>query len=110
GPVSFPIVLGLLGRSNLRNASLAAVAGLCLGAPPEAVREGLASVRPPPRRLQYERCGRFALLADTATHTHALCVLFDVVAGLRRGRVHPVAAISGRRRTGCNRRRGRAAR
>lgn len=106
GPVSFPIELGLLGRSNLRNASLAAVAGLCLGAPPEAVREGLASVRPPPRRLQYERCGRFALLDDTATHPDALCVLFDVVAGLRRGRVHLVAAIRGGRGAEFNRRYG----
>ncbi len=105
-PGRIPIGLGLLGRSNARNAALAAVAGLCLGASPEQVREGLAAVRPPPRRLQYERCGRFALLDDTATHPDALCVLFDVVAGLRRNRVHLVAAIRGGRGVELNRRYG----
>ncbi|HEX7120671.1 MAG TPA: Mur ligase family protein [Longimicrobiales bacterium] len=106
GPVTVPIELRLLGRSNARNAALAAVAGLCLGAAPEAVREALAAVRPPPRRLHYERRGRFALLDDTATHPEALCVLFEVVAGLRRRRLHVVAAIRGARGVELNRRYG----
>jgi len=106
GPVRVPIELGLLGRSNARNAALAAVAGLSLGAEPDAVREGLATVRPPPRRLAFQRCGGFGLLDDTATHPDALCVLFEVVAGLRRGRVHLVAAIRGGRGAEINRRYG----
>ncbi|HEX6939664.1 MAG TPA: Mur ligase family protein [Longimicrobiales bacterium] len=105
-PVCVPIELRLLGRMNARNAALAAVAGLCLGASPAAVREGLAAVRPPPRRLHYEWRGSFNLLDDTATHPEALCVLFEVIAGLRRRRLHLVAAIRGGRGAELNRRYG----
>lgn len=96
-PVELPLELRLLGRMNARNAALAAIAGLCLGASPDAVRAGLAAVRPPPRRLQLEGLGAFRLLDDTATHPECLSALFEIVGGIRHRRLHLVAAIRGGR-------------
>lgn len=103
-PVAIPIELRLLGRMNARNAALAAAAGLCLGADPRAVREGLASVQPPPRRLELVHRGRFTVLDDAATHPEALNVLFDVVGGIRHRRLFLAAAIRGGRGPDFNRR------
>lgn len=103
-PVSIPVELRLLGRMNAQNAALAATAALCLGAEPEAIRAGLASVAPPPRRLNLERCGRFQLLDDAATHPDSLCILFEVIGGLRYHRLHLVTAIRGSRGAELNRR------
>lgn len=105
-PVTIPVEMRLLGRTNARNAALAAAAALCLGATPDAIREGLAAVRPPTRRLQLERRGRFHLLDDTATHPESLSVLFEVVGGIRHRRLHLVAAIRGGRGPELNRRYG----
>lgn len=102
-PVTIPVELRLLGRMNARNAALAAAAGLCLGASPEAVREGLAAVQAPPRRLRLEDRGRFQLLDDTATHPDSLGVLFEVVATIPYRRLHLVTAIRGGRGPTLNR-------
>ncbi|HEX7050820.1 MAG TPA: Mur ligase family protein [Longimicrobiales bacterium] len=107
-PVRIPVTLRLLGRMNARNAALAATAALCLGAPPESVRDGLAAVPPPPRRLSLERRGRFHLLDDTATHPESLGVLFEVIGGIRHRRLHLVAAIRGGRGPEFNRHYGAA--
>lgn len=105
-PTRFDVVIPLLGRMNLRNAALAATAALCCGASPDAVREGLASVQPPPRRLQITRFGRLRLLDDTATHPESLNVVFEVASHIPHQRLHLVAAIRGGRGAEFNRRYG----
>jgi UDP-N-acetylmuramoylalanine--D-glutamate ligase len=45
----------LLGEHNLRNAMAAAAASLAMGVPPDAVRDGLASFRGVPHRLEVVR-------------------------------------------------------
>jgi UDP-N-acetylmuramoyl-L-alanyl-D-glutamate--2,6-diaminopimelate ligase len=107
-PVAIPVELRLLGRTNARNAALAAAAALCLGASPDAVREGLAAVQAPPRRLRLENRGRFQLLDDTATHPDSLGVLFEVGASIRHRRLHLVAAIRGARGPDLNRHYGQS--
>jgi len=108
GPLTLPLELRLPGRGNAGNAVLAAVAGLCLGADPEAVREALADLRPGVRRLELTRLGGFQMLDDTATHPESLNVLFEIVRGIPHRRLHLVTAIRGGRHVELNRRYGEA--
>lgn len=105
-PVEIPIEIPLLGRMNIRNAALAAAAALCCGATPDDVRTGLASIQPPPRRLQVTRLGGFQLLDDTATHPESLSVAFEVIETIPHRRLHLITAIRGGRGTELNRRYG----
>jgi len=108
GPVTLPLELRLPGRGNASNAVLAAVAGLCLGADPEAVRGALADLLPGTRRLELTRVGGFHMLDDTATHPESLNVLFEIVRGIPHRRLHLVTAIRGGRGEELNRRYGEA--
>ncbi len=47
-----PVSAGLLGRHNVSNLLAAAAVGRALGIEPARIAEGLASVQPPPHRLQ----------------------------------------------------------
>lgn len=96
-PVSFELRLRVLGRSNRANATLAAAAGLCLGAEPEHVRDALEAMEPPRRRMELIHRGRFAILDDTVGHPDSVSALFDTVRGLAVHRLHAVFAIRGRR-------------
>lgn len=103
-PTVIPIRLRLLGRSNLGNAALAAVAGLALGAGPEAVRSALEALPPPRRRLEIIHRGKFTVLDDTVGHPDSISVLFDVVRRLRYRSLHLVYGVRGRRGPEINRR------
>jgi UDP-N-acetylmuramoyl-L-alanyl-D-glutamate--2,6-diaminopimelate ligase len=107
-PLCIPLEVRIPGRFNAKNAALAATAALCLGASPAAVHDALATVRPPPRRLQLERIAGFHLLDDTATHPESLGALFEIIAGIEHRRLHLVAAIRGGRGAEFNRRYGEA--
>ena len=96
-PVSFQLRLRVLGRSNRANATLAAAAGLCLGAEPQHVRDALEAMEPPRRRMELIHRGRFAILDDTVGHPDSVSALFDTVRGLDVGRLHAAFAIRGRR-------------
>ncbi|HEX7118936.1 MAG TPA: Mur ligase family protein [Longimicrobiales bacterium] len=103
-PVEIPIELQVLGRPNIANAALAAAAGLCLGAPPSAVREGLAGFRAPRRRMQVVHRGRFTVLDDTVGHPDSIGAVFEVAERIAHRRLHIVYAIRGRRGEKINRR------
>jgi UDP-N-acetylmuramoyl-tripeptide--D-alanyl-D-alanine ligase len=49
------LALALAGMHNIRNALVAAAVALAMGIPEDALRDGLASLKPVPRRLQPRR-------------------------------------------------------
>lgn len=82
-----PALLGLLGRHNLANATLAYRAAVAAGVAPAQAREGLRHVRPVAGRLVPRRLGQHLILDDTynanpASMAAGLQVLADQ-AGLR---------------------------
>lgn len=102
-PVRIPLKLRLLGRSNLSNVALAAAAALSMGASPDAVREALAAIDPPPRRMQIVHDGRFLVIDDTVGHPDSISAVFEVVERLASRRVHIAFAVRGQRGTRINR-------
>lgn len=107
-PVRIPLGMRLLGRSNLSNAALAAATGLVLGAGPETVREVLAGLAPPRRRLEVLHRGRFLVIDDTVGHPESVSALFEVVGKLAPRRVHAAFAVRGQRGPRINRHVGKA--
>ncbi|HEX6940130.1 MAG TPA: Mur ligase family protein [Longimicrobiales bacterium] len=103
-PAAMPVELRVLGRPNIANAVLAAAAGLCLGAPPSAVREALCTFPAPPRRMQLFRCGSFTVLDDTVGHPDSIGAAFEVAERIVHRRLHVVYAVRGRRGREINRR------
>lgn len=77
------IHLALLGRHNLRNALAAAAATLNVGAPLTAVRDGLASLRAVPGRLQPRRglTGNTVIDDSYNANPGAVKAAIDVLAG-----------------------------
>lgn len=103
-PLVFPLSLRLLGRPNVTNATIAATAALCLGAPVEAVQDALAAFPPPRRRMQLIHRGRFTVLDDTVGHPDSITGVFEVAERLPHERLHIVYAVRGRRGAEINRR------
>lgn len=103
-PGGLPITLRVLGRGNVGNAALAAVAGLCLGYSPEQVAGALEAFEAPWRRMQVVYRGDFTVLDDTVGHPDSISAVFDLVRKCRYRRLHVVYAIRGRRGTEINHR------
>jgi UDP-N-acetylmuramoyl-L-alanyl-D-glutamate--2,6-diaminopimelate ligase len=91
------LALPLLGRSNVSNATLAATAALCLGAPAEAVAQGLAAFPAPRRRMEIVHRDGFTVIDDTVGHPDSVSSLFEVVGRLPFRRLHVVFAARGQR-------------
>jgi UDP-N-acetylmuramoyl-L-alanyl-D-glutamate--2,6-diaminopimelate ligase len=96
-PFSLPIELSMLGRTNINNATLAAVAALCLGADAGAVSGGLARLAAPRRRLQVIRAKAPTIIDDTVGHPDSITGVFEVAARVPHRRLHVVFCIRGRR-------------
>ncbi|HEX2166822.1 MAG TPA: Mur ligase family protein [Longimicrobiales bacterium] len=96
-PCTVPVQLQTLGRPNTANATLAAAAGLIAGAPPEAVREGLARIAPPKRRLEviYDRGP--IVIDDTVGHPDSITGVFEVAESVQHRELRVVFCIRGRR-------------
>jgi UDP-N-acetylmuramoyl-tripeptide--D-alanyl-D-alanine ligase len=77
------VVLGLLGRHNLRNALAAAAATLSVGASLAAVRDGLAELKPVASRLQPRRglTGNTVIDDSYNANPGAVKAAIDVLAG-----------------------------
>lgn len=101
---AIPLELRVLGRTNVANAALAAVAALCLGASPGVVREALSGFPAPWRRMQLAHPGRITVLDDTVGHPDSIGAAFEVAARIPHRRVHVVYAVRGRRGEEINRR------
>jgi UDP-N-acetylmuramoyl-L-alanyl-D-glutamate--2,6-diaminopimelate ligase len=96
-PADIVLDLKAAGRPNTTNAALAAVAALCVGAAPDAVRAGLASIEPPRRRLQVIRERSPIVIDDTVGHPDSISAVFELVARIPHAGVHVVFCIRGRR-------------
>jgi UDP-N-acetylmuramoyl-L-alanyl-D-glutamate--2,6-diaminopimelate ligase len=92
-----PVRLQALGRTSISNATLAAVAALCLGAEPAAVAEALARMEPVPRRLQVIREAAPIIIDDTVGHPDSITGVFEVAERLPGDRLHVAFCIRGRR-------------
>jgi UDP-N-acetylmuramoyl-L-alanyl-D-glutamate--2,6-diaminopimelate ligase len=102
-PLRIPLRVRLLGRANVNNAALAAGAALCLGASAEAVREALAALEPPRRRMQVLRTEPFTVLDDTVGHPDSITAVFEVAERLPHRSMHVVFAVRGQRGEAVNR-------
>jgi UDP-N-acetylmuramoyl-L-alanyl-D-glutamate--2,6-diaminopimelate ligase len=103
-PLELPLELATLGRPGTQNATLAAVAALCSGAAPEAVRSALAGLQPPPRRLQIVRTADPCIIDDTVGHPDSITGVFEVARQIRHRRLVIVFCIRGQRGPVINRR------
>lgn len=81
------VALATWGLHNVRNALAAAAVARALGVDPEAVREGLATFRPPTMRLQPVAAGDVLIINDAYNASPAsMEAAFDVLAEVGRGR------------------------
>lgn len=96
-PQKLPLRLRTPGRPHTANATLATVAALCLGADAAAVRDALARMPPPRRRMQIVHRDGPIIIDDTVGHPDSITAVFEVAARLRCRRLHVVFGIRGRR-------------
>lgn len=100
----------LLGRIQLDNVAAAAALALALGLPAEAVREGAASLRAVPGRLEPVGEGvPFSVLVDYAHTEQALARMLEAVREIGSGRVLLVFGCGGDRDRGKRHGMGRVA-
>ncbi|HEV8703243.1 MAG TPA: UDP-N-acetylmuramoyl-L-alanyl-D-glutamate--2,6-diaminopimelate ligase [Candidatus Polarisedimenticolia bacterium] len=101
GPGRLRVHAPLLGRPNAFNLAAAAATALALDVPPEAVEQGLLSVRGVPGRFERVDEGqRFTVLVDYAHTDDALRTLLLAVRDLRPRRVIAVFGCGGDRDRG----------
>lgn len=90
--------LNLPGHYNVQNALAAACAALALGAPLEAVAEGLATAPPVPGRMQPVDLGQpFAVIVDYAHTPEAFRKVLPMARAFTRGRLICVFGSAGQR-------------
>ena len=96
-PMVLPLTLSILGRQQVANATLAAVAALIAGAHPDAVARAFASLTPMRRRMQvlYDRGP--TILDDTVGNPASAHAVFDLARHFPHDRLHVVYAIRGGR-------------
>jgi UDP-N-acetylmuramoyl-L-alanyl-D-glutamate--2,6-diaminopimelate ligase len=96
-PTTFPLDLNTIGRTNIGNATLAAVAALCLGVEPPSIQTALAGMPAPPRRLQIVRPADPCIIDDTVGHPDSITGVFEVVRSARYRRLVVVFCVRGQR-------------
>lgn len=96
-PMTLPLELATLGRTNIANAALAATAALCLGADPNSIRTALARMEPPRRRLQVLRRDGPVIIDDTVGHPDSITGVFEVAGKVQHRRLHVVFCVRGQR-------------
>jgi UDP-N-acetylmuramoyl-L-alanyl-D-glutamate--2,6-diaminopimelate ligase len=96
-PCRIPLQLRTLGRHNTINATLAAAAGLVIGASTEAVQAALARLEPPRRRLEVIRDRAPIIIDDTVGHPDSITGVFELIERVRHDRLRVVYCIRGKR-------------
>jgi UDP-N-acetylmuramoyl-L-alanyl-D-glutamate--2,6-diaminopimelate ligase len=96
-PLTVPLELNTIGRTNISNATLAAVAALCLGVEPASIQAALAGMPAPPRRLQVVRPADPCIIDDTVGHPDSITGVFEVVRAARYRRLIVVFCVRGQR-------------
>jgi UDP-N-acetylmuramoyl-L-alanyl-D-glutamate--2,6-diaminopimelate ligase len=95
---TFEVETSLLGRFNVHNALCAFAASLALGAPPDAVQRGIASLRGVPGRMERIAAGQdFLVIVDYAHTDDALKNLLEAVRELQPRRLITVFGCGGDR-------------
>jgi UDP-N-acetylmuramoyl-L-alanyl-D-glutamate--2,6-diaminopimelate ligase len=107
-PGEIPLELLLMGRHQLANAALAAVAALLLGIGRQDVARALADPPRLRRRMEVVWNGRPLVLDDTVGHPRSLRALFEAVRPLTGGGLRIVFGIRGSRGATVNQRLGEA--
>lgn len=92
-----PLQLQTLGRPNTVNATLAATAGLIIGATPDVVHDALSRIRPPKRRLEVIRDCDPIVIDDTVGHPDSISGVFELAERVPHGELRVVFCIRGRR-------------
>jgi UDP-N-acetylmuramoyl-L-alanyl-D-glutamate--2,6-diaminopimelate ligase len=92
-----PLQLRTLGRPNTVNATLAATAGLIVGATPDVVHDALSRIRPPKRRLEVIRDCDPIVIDDTVGHPDSITGVFELAERVSHGALRVVFCIRGRR-------------
>jgi UDP-N-acetylmuramoyl-L-alanyl-D-glutamate--2,6-diaminopimelate ligase len=103
-----PLELLVMGRHQLGNAALAAVAALLLGVEPAVVAQTLADPPQVRRRMEVVWRGRPLVLDDTVGHPRSLGAVFDAARPLAGGGLRVLFGIRGSRGAAINRRLGAA--
>ncbi|HJU66073.1 MAG TPA: Mur ligase family protein [Gemmatimonadaceae bacterium] len=103
-PMTLPLFLPLLGRTNVANAALASTAALVAGASPDAVRTALAATRPMHRRMQIVFANGPIVLDDTVGNPISVRAVFEVASRLPHDRLRVVYGIRGSRGEAINQR------
>jgi UDP-N-acetylmuramoyl-L-alanyl-D-glutamate--2,6-diaminopimelate ligase len=96
-PCTVPLRLQTLGRPNTMNATLAAAAGLVIGAPPAVVADALSRIQPPKRRLEVIRRRAPTIIDDTVGHPDSITAVFELVERVPHRELRVVFCIRGRR-------------
>jgi UDP-N-acetylmuramoyl-L-alanyl-D-glutamate--2,6-diaminopimelate ligase len=107
-PGDIPLQLLLMGRHQVANAALAAVAALLLGVETSAVARALADPPRLRRRMEVVWWGRPLVLDDTVGHPRSLRAVFEAVRPLAGGGVRVLFGIRGSRGVAVNQRLGEA--
>ena len=102
-PLALPLQLSLLGRQQVTNAALAALAALLAGATPEAVRTAFAGMPALARRMEVIHPRDPFILDDTVGNPASLRAVFEAAAAIPHERMLIGYAVRGARGTTINR-------
>jgi UDP-N-acetylmuramoyl-L-alanyl-D-glutamate--2,6-diaminopimelate ligase len=101
--LELPLMLSILGRQQVTNAALAAVAALLAGATPDAVRLAFAGMPAPARRMQVVHRGDPFIIDDTVGNPASLRAVFETAAAIPHERLLVAYAVRGARGVAINR-------
>ena len=92
-----PLRLPLLGRQQIGNAALAAVAAMLAGVPPADVAAGLARVAPIRRRMEIVHAADPLVIDDTAGNARSIELVHETVTTIPHERLHIAYVVRGMR-------------
>ena len=96
-PLRVPLQLPLLGRQQIGNAALAAVAAMLAGVPPADVAAGLARVAPIRRRMEIVHAADPLVVDDTAGNARSIELVRETVTTIPHERLHIAYVVRGLR-------------
>ena len=102
-PLAIPIALSLLGRQQVTNAALAAIAALLTGAAPDAIQRAFSAMPQVTRRMQVVHARDPFVLDDTVGNPASVRAMFETVATIPHRRLLVAYAVRGSRGVTINR-------
>lgn len=102
-PLTIPITLSLLGRQQVTNAAMAAVAALLAGATPDAILAAYSSMEAPRRRMEVVHPRDPFVLDDTVGNPASIRAVLETAAAIPHERLRVAFAVRGARGVTINR-------